>query len=63
MWDVENGRELGALAGSDCVALSGDGRVAVSESSGGTLKVWDVENGRELHALQGHTNALVAAWH
>ena len=61
VWDVENGRELRTLAGSDCVALSGDGRVAVSESSGGTLKVWDVENGRELRTLQGHTNALVAA--
>ena len=37
-----------------CVALSGDGRLAVSASADKTLKVWDVETGRVLRTLEGH---------
>ena len=37
------------------VAVSGDGRRAVSASADKTLKVWDVESGRELRTLQGHS--------
>ena len=37
------------------VALSGDGRRAVSASQDKTMKVWDMESGRELHTLQGHS--------
>ncbi len=40
------------------VALSGDGRRAVSASQDRTLKVWDVETGRELRTLQGHARAV-----
>jgi WD40 repeat protein len=38
------------------VALSGDGRRAVSASFDQTLKVWDLESGRELHTLTGHSS-------
>ena len=59
VWDVESGRELRTLEGHtdlvSGVALSGDGRRAVSASSDGTLKVWEVESGRELRTLEGHT--------
>jgi WD40 repeat protein len=37
------------------VAVSGDGRRAVSASWDKMLKVWDVESGRELRTLQGHS--------
>lgn len=37
------------------VALSADGRRAVSASLDRTLKVWDLERGRELFALEGHS--------
>jgi WD40 repeat protein len=40
------------------VALSGDGRRAVSASDDNTLKVWDVESGRELFALEGHSRRV-----
>ena len=40
------------------VAVSGDGRRAVSASGDKTLKVWDVESGRELRTLHGHSAAV-----
>ena len=46
---------------TDCVygvALSGDGRLAVSASWDNTLKVWEVESGRELRTLEGHTDSV-----
>ena len=50
MWDLESGRALRTLEGhSACVygvAVSPDGRRAVSASCDNTLKVWDLETGR-----------------
>ena len=42
------------------VALSGDGRLAVSASADQTLKVWDLASGRELRTLAGHTDRVMA---
>jgi WD40 repeat protein len=42
------------------VAVSGDGRRAVSASDDRTLKAWDLETGRELRALEGHSVAANA---
>ena len=62
MWEVDSGRELRTLTGHtgsvNGVALSGDGRLAVSASSDQTLKVWEVASGRELRTLAGHTDAV-----
>ena len=44
----------GHTAQVDGVALSADGRLAVSASHDHTLKVWDVDSGRELRTLHGH---------
>jgi WD40 repeat protein/serine/threonine protein kinase len=38
------------------VALSADGRIAVSGSCDNTVRVWDVPNGSCLHTLTGHTD-------
>jgi WD40 repeat protein len=42
------------------VALSSDGRRAVSGSSDKTLRVWDLESGQTLRTLQGHTSGVLA---
>jgi WD40 repeat protein len=38
------------------VALSADGRRAVSASSDNTLKIWDVDSGMEVRTLAGHSS-------
>jgi WD40 repeat protein len=40
------------------VAVSRDGRWAVSASADRTLKVWDLETGRELRTLSGHSGLV-----
>ena len=42
------------------VAVTADGRLAVSASEDNTLKVWDLESGRELRTLQGHSNGVTS---
>ncbi len=41
------------------VAVSPDGRRAVSASEDKTLKVWDLESGRVLRTLKGHSNKVI----
>ena len=49
VWDLESGWELRTLAGHSSsvngVAVTADGRRAVSASGDNTLKVWDLESG------------------
>jgi NB-ARC domain/WD domain, G-beta repeat/TIR domain len=40
------------------VAVSGDGRRAVSACADGTLKLWDVESGLELRTMEGHSSIV-----
>ena len=42
------------------MAVSGDGRLAVSGSADKTLKVWELASGRELRTLAGHTDGVNA---
>jgi WD40 repeat protein len=48
----------GHSAGVNGVAVTADGRRAVSASPDTTLKVWDVETGRTLLRLEGHSAAV-----
>ena len=41
------------------VAVSADGRRAVSASSDTTLKVWDVVRGQAIHTLEGHSGFVL----
>ena len=58
MWDLDSGEELRTLRGHEdsvnAVALTADGRRAVSASWDQTLKVWDLDSGEELRTLRGH---------
>ena len=49
------GRPLGSVNG---VAVTADGRRAVSASGDNTLKVWDLESGQELRTLAGHSDSV-----
>ncbi len=41
-----------------CVAITPNGKLAVSGSEDETLKVWDIKSGTELHTLNGHSNSV-----
>ena len=60
MWDIESGEELRKLDGHtnrvNAVAVTPDGKKAISASYDRTLKVWDVESGEELRTMEGHTD-------
>ncbi|RZN36806.1 MAG: WD40 repeat domain-containing protein, partial [Methanosarcinales archaeon] len=44
----------------DAVAVTPDGRHAISGSWDNTLKVWDIESGEEIQTLTGHTSSVYA---
>jgi mono/diheme cytochrome c family protein len=43
-----------------CIALSPDGRQAVSGSEDRTVRLWDVASGRQLRCFEGHTGEVSA---
>src|SRR5205823_13703580 len=53
--------DLGHTRTVDQVALSADGRLAVSASCDGTLRAWDVRTGKQLRCFRGHTHPAYAA--
>ncbi len=44
----------------NALAVTPDGKQAVSASDDQTLKVWDLVSGRELRTLTGHSNSVNA---
>jgi WD40 repeat protein len=40
------------------LAITNDGKTAVSASWDGTVRLWDLETGRQLHKMEGHTDKL-----
>jgi WD40 repeat protein len=60
---VETGKELQRFAHPDHVhgiALSADGKMSVTGSYDGIVRVWDNETGQELKRLRGHKDRV---WH
>lgn len=58
VWDLATGADLACLLGHVrpvyALALTADGRLAVSGSGDGVLRVWDVAAGAERGVLRGH---------
>jgi WD40 repeat protein len=42
------------------LAVTPDGRLAISASNDKTLKVWNLKSGRELRTLKGHPREVTA---
>lgn len=59
LWDIATGRVLRTFAGHEnavgALALSRDGRFALSGGFDKTARLWDLATGQELHTLRGHT--------
>ena len=65
VWNLENGQTVRTLEGhSDWVigvAITPDGRRAVSASRDKTLWVWDIQSGEELALLTADASATACA--
>ena len=64
LWDLESGQTLRTLEGHTdwvrAVAVTPDGRRAVSASGDQTLRLWDLESGQTIRTLEGHTDWVSA---
>jgi len=64
LWDLESGQTIRTLEGHrnwvSAVAVTPDGRRAVSASDDQTLRLWDLESGQTLCTLEGHTGSVNA---
>jgi WD40 repeat protein/serine/threonine protein kinase len=64
LWDVATDQCLHTLDGHTgavtSVALTADGRYALSGGTDKTLKLWEAATGRCLRTFQGHTDAITA---
>src|SRR5207237_590779 len=62
LWDLNQEGKPKRLVGHKnsvwSVAVTSDGKQAVSASSDCTLKLWDLEQGVELKTLKGHRNSV-----
>ena len=59
VWDLDSAEQLHVIkthsGGVSGLALSEDGKRAVSGGRDGALKVWDLDSGEQLHAMQAHS--------
>lgn len=62
LWDIATGAEIrsftGHTSGITSLAITPDGRLALTGSNDGTVRVWDVATGKELHVFTGHTGGV-----
>jgi WD40 repeat protein len=58
LWDLDTGKEVRRFAGHrdgiTCLAISPDGRRAVSGSTDGTVRIWDIDAGAEIRCIDAH---------
>lgn len=65
LWDARNGSRLATLEGAVkavmCVALSGDGNLALGASGDLAIRLWTIRTARIANTLTGHTGKIYAA--
>jgi len=58
LWDLKTGETIRVLEGHEapitCVSMDNRGRVAVSGSTDGTVRLWELVSGECLQVLAGH---------
>jgi WD40 repeat protein len=61
-YDLDAGKELKMFPSNqepiDCLAVSADGKWAVTGGGSGRVRLWDVEAGQEVKQLPGHTTRV-----
>lgn len=65
VWDLEQGKELLKLEGSEGmfgVAVSPDGKTVAGTTRGKPIRLWDVANGKVIGKCEGHNNAFAVAF-
>jgi WD40 repeat protein len=59
-WNLENGEPVWLFDNDNAdvlgLAISPDGRTALSAASDGSVKWWDLEHGERIRSMEGHTN-------
>jgi WD40 repeat protein/class 3 adenylate cyclase/energy-coupling factor transporter ATP-binding protein EcfA2 len=62
LWDVETGELIRVLEGHRMpvlhVAISSDGRRALSGAGDATMRLWDLESGREIRSFKGYPDEV-----
>jgi HEAT repeat protein len=62
LWDLREGKEMQAFSGHRaevyCIAISTDGRLALSGGRDRIIRMWEVPGGKEINRLVGHTNTV-----
>jgi WD40 repeat protein len=64
LWGVRTGEELrsseGHSAGITMIAVSSDGKLALTGSQDGTIRLWDLEAGQEIRKILAHVGGVMA---
>lgn len=65
LWDVSSGKEILKFTGQannrfDKVAISPDGRIALSGSQDKGMRLWDLNTGKELRLFAGHSTEVTS---
>ena len=57
-WEIQSGREVRKFIGHDsvvkCIAMSADGRTALTGSWDTTVRLWNVDSGQAIRVFRGH---------
>ena len=63
LWEIDSGKQVLCLRGHtlcvECVAISPDGKRALSGANDKTVRLWDLQSGKELSCFKGHKDHVL----